>query len=135
MRYYTSLYFSLDLIVLLMSHMACLLLLLLLWQVQCPSSGIISIRGQPVTYPGCCGIDPIGSGKSGLFLYSGSYSRTNTPIASDQANLKFSTQCNQGDTYTVCEKQGIILTDTLSFKFVGVYPRRCPRACKQLSCT
>jgi hypothetical protein len=124
-------YCRVDLVVLILSHTACLLLLL---QVKCPFSGVITIRGQPVTNPGCCGITTPGSG---LFLYSGGYSSTKMPITgqADSNNINFSTQCNEGDTYTLCEKQGIFLTDTVSYKFVGVYPKECPATCKQLSCT
>lgn len=114
-----------------------------LWQVTCPSAGYITIKGKPVSQAGCCGIGTITGledGTFGLFLYKGAYNADTTvpeeveTLVCDTADLNWSDTCEKHDTFSVCEKQGIIRTDTLSFQFVGMSRDACPYGDTELVC-
>jgi hypothetical protein len=68
----------------------------------------------------------------GLYLYAGAFNTT--ALVSNATSVNYEGPCTAGQEFNLCEKNGIILTNTLRFKFTGQYPGSCPGTCATLGC-
>lgn len=103
------------------------------------SKGRITVRGKAVGKHQTCG------GKCGvqdqLFLYRGAYdphatSNSANVLAWDERKLDKTIECVKDETFTLCEKVGIIITDSVSFTFSSSVkaPAHCDAAAIALPC-
>lgn len=117
-------------------------------QITCPSTGFIQITAQSLDIsrapniagantcnnqgnPGCT----LNSNTGGLFLYAGGFNSTVVLVDNDRA-LNYEGLCQPGDVFSLCEKNGIILTgDALSITHIRRRPYRdsCPAECTSLT--
>jgi hypothetical protein len=91
------------------------------------SDGSLRIKGQavPATGGGCAAGCP--AAVDFLYVYRGTLA-TGTPLfATSQQNVDTTVTCTKNEVFQVCEKNGIILTNSVKFTFTGQTTGACNR--------
>lgn len=90
------------------------------------------IQGQAASglTGGCTGCNPLNY----LFLYRGAFN-SGTLLVDNQRIVNWQGYCSAGEVFTLCERQGIFLTNTLNFRFFGTHNNACPQGCITLGCS